>query len=259
MNAQPRNLHQRLHDAMGEVDYVQKERKNGMNYTIVSHDAVTAKVRPVLHRCGVIYYPVEMQHRQDGNRCEVALKVRFVNVDEPTDFIDVPGLGYGVDPSDKGPGKAVSYAVKYCLLKTLGLETGDDPDEDDASMHVPAARPEVRQEKPPQRQAPAPEEARQAPRPDIPAIQLPAHPGLIPYPADIEKTHGKDTAFKAWCVAYSRAQTESRFEVDRATWERECYPVLVNLDMYNSEWRKRVDRTAALAKNRLSETMLAAG
>jgi hypothetical protein len=38
-------------------------------------------------------------------------------------------MGYGVDPQDKGPGKAISYGVKYALLKVLGLETGDDPDE----------------------------------------------------------------------------------------------------------------------------------
>jgi hypothetical protein len=38
-------------------------------------------------------------------------------------------FGYGIDDQDKGAGKAMSYAVKYALLKTLGLETGDDPDE----------------------------------------------------------------------------------------------------------------------------------
>jgi hypothetical protein len=47
-------------------------------------------------------------------------------------------LLYGIDDSDKGPGKAISYAVKYALLKALGLETGDDPDEDQASVHKPS-------------------------------------------------------------------------------------------------------------------------
>jgi hypothetical protein len=58
------------------------------------------------------------------------MTVRFVNVDDPQDFFDVETFGYGLDDQDKGPGKAMSYAVKYALLKTLGLETGDDPDED---------------------------------------------------------------------------------------------------------------------------------
>jgi len=128
-----KNLHQRLHEAMGKVDYIQKEKKAGMRYSIVSHDAVTAKVRPALRDAGVAYYPVGLQHSQNGNRTECSMMMRFVNVDDPKDFIDVPTFGYGIDDQDKGPGKAMSYAVKYALLKTLGLETGDDPDEDQAS------------------------------------------------------------------------------------------------------------------------------
>lgn len=137
-----KNLHQRIAAVMAEVDYIQKERKAGMSYTIVSHDAVTAKVRPVLLKHGVIYYPVRCDHVHNGNRAECEMTVRFANVDDPLDFIDVPTFGYGVDPQDKGPGKAMSYAVKYALLKTLGLETGDDADNDSiaytpADPHVP--------------------------------------------------------------------------------------------------------------------------
>lgn len=135
-----KNIHQRIHDAMGRVDYIQKDRKQGMRYTVVSHDAVTAKVRPVLHECGIVYYPVGMLATQEGNRTQVQLTVRFANVDDPADHIDVVTLGYGVDDSDKGPGKAISYAVKYALLKTLGLETGDDPDTDQDVAHKPEAR-----------------------------------------------------------------------------------------------------------------------
>ncbi|WP_161539674.1 ERF family protein [Paramagnetospirillum kuznetsovii] len=139
------NIHQRLHAAMQEVTYVQKEKKNGMNYTIVSHDAVTAKVRPVLVKHGVVYYPVDLVPAQDGNRTEVIMKVRFANIDDPSDFIDVPSMGYGIDSQDKGPGKAISYAVKYALLKALGLETGDDADHDSVEHEKPkpAAKPVV--------------------------------------------------------------------------------------------------------------------
>lgn len=133
------NVHQRLALAMGEVDYIQKEAKKGMSYTIVSHDAVTAKVRPVLLRHRVVYYPVRCDHSHDGNRAECSMTVRFVNIDEPSDFFDVPTFGYGIDTQDKGPGKAMSYAVKYAILKALGLETGDDPDTESVE-HVPAKK-----------------------------------------------------------------------------------------------------------------------
>lgn len=124
----PTNIHQRLAAVMRDVSYIRKEAKQGMNYTIVSHDAVTAKVRPVLLQHGIVYYPVRCEYAHNGNRAECAMTVRFVNIDDPADHFDVPTFGYGVDSQDKGPGKAMSYAVKYALLKALGLETGDDPE-----------------------------------------------------------------------------------------------------------------------------------
>lgn len=134
-----KNIYQRLHAVMEKVDYIQKEKKAGMRYSIVSHDAVTAKVRPALVEEGVVYYPVTMARTQSGNRTEMDITVRFVNIDDPTDYIDVVAAGYGVDDQDKGPGKAMSYAVKYCLLKALGMESGDDPDEvqDERANHKP--------------------------------------------------------------------------------------------------------------------------
>lgn len=123
-----KNIHQRIHDAMKEVDYVQKEKKPRMQYSIVTHDAVTALVRPVLHRHGIVYHIAKLRHGQDGNRTRAWVQVAFVNIDNPSDRFLTESFGYGVDDQDKGPGKAISYAVKYALLKTLGLETGDDPD-----------------------------------------------------------------------------------------------------------------------------------
>jgi len=131
----PLTLLQRLSAVQNEVDYVQKEKRQGMRYSIVSHDAVTAKVRPVLVKHGVLYYPLRLQTEQFGNRTQAFMVVRFVNVDDKDDFIDVQTFGYGIDESDKGPGKAMSYAVKYALLKCLGMETGDDPDLDQDVVH----------------------------------------------------------------------------------------------------------------------------
>lgn len=130
-----RNIYQRMNAVMQEVDYIQKEKKTGMRYSIVSHDAVTAKVRPLMVKHGIIYFPVEMKMEQSGNRTQMQMRVRFQNVDYTHDFMDVETAGYGIDDQDKGPGKAISYSVKYALLKALGLESGDDPDEDQAVVH----------------------------------------------------------------------------------------------------------------------------
>lgn len=125
------NIYQRMAAVMNDVSYVQKEDKKVNNqYTFVSHDAVTAKIRPALLKHGIMPVVSVKEHTQDGNRTEVTIMVRFVNVDQPEDAIEVESFGYGIDPQDKGPGKAVSYAFKYALLKVFCLETGDDPERD---------------------------------------------------------------------------------------------------------------------------------
>lgn len=128
-------LLQRINAVQKECDYIQRERRQGMRYSIVSHDAVTAKTRPLLVKHGVVYYPISITSEQVGNRTQMHMVVRFVSVDDASDFMDVHSVGYGIDDQDKGPGKAESYAVKYALLKALGLETGDDPDQDQDVVH----------------------------------------------------------------------------------------------------------------------------
>jgi hypothetical protein len=125
------NIYQRLAAVMNDVEYVQKEDKKVNNqYTFVSHDAVTKKIRQAFVKHGIVSVPRVIRHVQDGNRTEVDIEVDFVNIDNPDEKVVVPCFGYGIDPQDKGPGKAVSYAVKYAYLKVFALETGDDPERD---------------------------------------------------------------------------------------------------------------------------------
>lgn len=123
---------------MREVSYVAKGDKtvNGQ-YRFVSHDDVVAKLHGefVNHEISVVSTVISC--RQEGNRTEVELCIQFTNIDDPKDYIQVKYPGYGIDNSDKGPGKAISYAFKYALLKTFCLETGDDPDNDAKSRYEP--------------------------------------------------------------------------------------------------------------------------
>ena len=125
------NIYQRIQAVMRDVPYIKKEDKKVNNqYTFVSHDAVTAKVRPALIEHGIVVITDDMVVSQNGNRCEVLATYNFVNVDNPDEFVRVKSVGYGVDNQDKGPGKAMSYAFKYALLKAFALETGDDAERD---------------------------------------------------------------------------------------------------------------------------------
>ena len=134
------NIYQRINAVMKTVAYIEKgEKKVNGQYRFVSHDQVTGMLHKPLAENGIVMVPTVTGHEINGNRTEMKVSVRFVNMDEPTDFVEVSYIGYGIDAGDKGPGKAISYATKYALLKMFCLETGDDPDQDASSVHVPAA------------------------------------------------------------------------------------------------------------------------
>jgi len=125
------NIYQRIHAIMEDVKYIQKEDKkvNGQ-YTYVSHDAVTKKIRDAMVKHRVINEVKTYNITQDGNRTECEMEVTFINIDKPEERHPCNSFGYGIDPQDKGPGKAMSYAYKMALLKTFALETGEDAEKD---------------------------------------------------------------------------------------------------------------------------------
>ena len=55
---------------------------------------------------------------------------RFVNIDNPDEYVETIVYGDGLDTGDKAPGKAMTYADKYALMKAYKLSTGDDSDKD---------------------------------------------------------------------------------------------------------------------------------
>ncbi len=132
------NVYQRMLGVMEDVSYIQKGEKtvNGQ-YRFASHDEVTAKLHPALVKHRLLALPSVQELTQDGNRTEVKLSVTFLNVDKPEEAITCIFHGFGIDPADKGPGKAISYAFKYAMLKTFCLETGDDADNNVEVQHEP--------------------------------------------------------------------------------------------------------------------------
>lgn len=130
-NSEVPNIFMKILSIMGELDYIEKGDKtvNGQ-YRFVSHDQVTKQIHHLLVKYKVNPIPSVKEIKQDNNRTIVNLAVTFVNAERPTDLFTVEFPGYGVDSGDKGPGKAISYAYKYAILKTFNIATGDDPDKD---------------------------------------------------------------------------------------------------------------------------------
>lgn len=145
------NIHQKIIGIMSELDYIAKGDKtvNGQ-YRFVSHDQVTAKIHPLLVKYGVTVIPSVESMQQEGNRTTVTLTITFTNADDPKDGFTARYIAQGIDgggydrdgrekaAGDKGPGKAISYAYKYAILKTFCLETGEDPDQVAEAVYEPA-------------------------------------------------------------------------------------------------------------------------
>lgn len=139
-----RNIYQRLVAAWSELQYIQNDRKapsEAGGYAFVSHDIVTRHVRGALMKHGIaLTVDIPPEHIQwfdftDNRGARVngvylTATVTLTNIDKPTEQIVGQFPGSGFDKQDKAVGKAVSYAVKYALLKLMMLETGDDPEND---------------------------------------------------------------------------------------------------------------------------------
>ena len=162
-----------MHAIMEEAVSVPKVQPRGMQYKVVMHDDVTDLMRPLLVKHGVLRTTSVEGHTQDGNTTTVDLLVRYFNIDEPTDYIEVKAFGYGADQQDKGPGKAISYASKYADMKTLMLATGDDPDRED--FHKTTTKP-VAPAKPAEPAKPASEPAKDTKPAKPPKADKPAKP-----------------------------------------------------------------------------------
>ena len=130
------NIYQRMAAVMTDVGYVQKDKivknKHGSEmYRVTSHDTVVRMTRTHFLKHGVLVVPRIVSHERIGsNTTVVDMEIEYVNIDNPEDRITSASFGYGIDAGDKGPGKAISYAFRYGLLKGLLLETGDDPEND---------------------------------------------------------------------------------------------------------------------------------
>ena len=129
MSTKKLNIYQKINRVMARVGVVKYEDKRVNNqYSYLSHDAVVRSVRQQMVIEGIVMRLAVADMVQNGNRTELKAAFHFVNIDDPQDFVEVQSIGFGIDGSDKGPGKAISYAKKYALLTCFLLEAGDHAD-----------------------------------------------------------------------------------------------------------------------------------
>lgn len=133
------NIYQRINAIRKEVRYVQKITKvkaGEGTYLAVTHDTVTAKIRDHLIEYGIICVPTLMGSASHAvgimgkqARYDATYKFTFINSDKPSESIEIVMEAHAMDTQDKAPGKALSYAKKYAILKLFEIESGDKEEE----------------------------------------------------------------------------------------------------------------------------------
>src|SRR5208282_3554862 len=148
----PLNLRQKLALVRRRLAYVQKRGRNERhNYSYVTAADIAGAVGDILAELGVVVVPrlESISHepaRTGRTDCEhlthVVMSYSFVDVDTAEE-ITVKVAGEGVDAGDKAPYKAMTGALKYALLQSFLLATGDDPEDERVSSSNRSAPPRV--------------------------------------------------------------------------------------------------------------------
>ena len=132
------NLRQKLAEVRRRIGYVQKRGHNErFNYSYVTAADIAGSVGDILAELGVVVIPSleEISYESVTGRGEATRMARvimaytFADVDSGEEVI-ATAAGQGLDAGDKAPYKAMTGALKYALLQTFLLGTGDDPEDE---------------------------------------------------------------------------------------------------------------------------------
>lgn len=143
------NIFQRVAAITAELGTVAKNLNVSAgkgSYKAVSERDIIDAVKPLEAKYRVYSYPsnrvilesetLETEKTYNGTTnksttffTRVQTEYTFVNIDDPQDRFTTIVFSEGIDPGDKGSGKAMTYADKYAVMKAYKISTGDDPDQ----------------------------------------------------------------------------------------------------------------------------------
>lgn len=168
------NIFQRMAGVTAELQTVAKnlevETGRGKSYKAVSERDIIDAVKPLETKWGIYSWPVdrevleshilESESEYNGKITKkttfftrIKTTYRFVNAENPSEYIETVTFAEGIDSQDKGSGKAMTYGDKYALMKAYKISTGDDPDQNPSTeenyRRIPKdARPDINAELP---------------------------------------------------------------------------------------------------------------
>ena len=138
------NLRQKLAEVRRRIGYIQKRGHNErFNYSYVTAADIAGAIGDLLAELGVIVIPrlEEISYESAAARgdavrmARVVMAYSFSDVDSGEEIV-AKVAGQGLDSGDKAPYKAMTGALKYALLQSFLLATGDDPEDERADSRT---------------------------------------------------------------------------------------------------------------------------
>jgi hypothetical protein len=136
------NLREKFAEVRRRLGYVQKRGHNERhNYSYVTAADLAGSVGDILAELGVVVIPqlqsisTEPPRSSSDRIARVVMNYRFVDA-RSGEELTVRVAGEGADPGDKAPYKAMTGALKYALLQSFLLSTGDDPEDERANSRA---------------------------------------------------------------------------------------------------------------------------
>ena len=132
-------LRQKLAEVRRRIGYIQKRGYNERNnYSYVTAADIAGAVGDILAELGVVIIPCleasPTNRTRPGGPIASGSRTWSWPTPSPTsnsgEEITTKVAGQGLDAGDKAPYKAMTGALKYALLQSFLLATGDDPEDD---------------------------------------------------------------------------------------------------------------------------------
>ena len=154
-----KNIAKAIIQVMKEVKGMEKNSNVGSgrnSYNGTKDQDVKEVFNDALAKNGLCILPIDIQEETQIDRWEqeyngqkqqkqsVFTKVttKYMLLHDSGESIELAGYGHGVDPQDKGAGKATTYALKNCLLYTFLTPVGKiDDTETTHSENIPTPQP----------------------------------------------------------------------------------------------------------------------
>lgn len=124
---------------LGEVSRVPKNGRNDFHrYDYVTESDLVDSLRGLMAKNGIAFFVscedepirIDMGDSKNGPVTRVKMVAHF-GCSETGETMSITFYGEGQDKGDKGVYKAYTGAIKYMLMKTFLVSTGDDPEVDD--------------------------------------------------------------------------------------------------------------------------------